>query len=62
MNLFQFVPVEVEHCPNAFGLSMVHKDGWKLVFSGDTIPCERLVNAGNSGASIIYPYFYLSQK
>ncbi|PVD38133.1 hypothetical protein C0Q70_00744 [Pomacea canaliculata] len=46
LSLSEFVPVEVEHCPNAFGLSMVHKDGWKLVFSGDTIPCERLVNAG----------------
>ena len=42
----QFLPVEVEHCPNAFGVSMTHTDGFKLVFSGDTMPCQRLVTAG----------------
>ncbi|KAK7466640.1 hypothetical protein BaRGS_00037248, partial [Batillaria attramentaria] len=46
ISLSHYEPVEVDHCPNAFGVSMVHQDGWKLVFSGDTMPCERLVKAG----------------
>lgn len=46
ISLSHYEPVEVDHCPNSFGVSMVHKDGWKLVFSGDTMPCERLVTSG----------------
>jgi ribonuclease Z len=34
--------VRVDHCPHAFGLIMQHaEDGWKLVYSGDTKPCNR---------------------
>ncbi|KAL8603885.1 hypothetical protein ACOMHN_049703 [Nucella lapillus] len=46
LSLTQLLPVEVEHCPNAFGVALTHTDGWKLVFSGDTMPCQRLVTAG----------------
>ncbi|XP_070185734.1 zinc phosphodiesterase ELAC protein 2-like [Littorina saxatilis] len=46
VSLTKILPVEVEHCPNAFGVALTHSDGWKLVFSGDTMPCQRLVVAG----------------
>ncbi|XP_076460612.1 zinc phosphodiesterase ELAC protein 2-like [Babylonia areolata] len=46
LSLTELLPVDVEHCPNAFGVALTHTDGWKLVFSGDTMPCQRLVAAG----------------
>ena len=44
--LFQFHTVPVNHVPNSYGVSITHKSGWKLVYSGDTTPCQRLVEAG----------------
>ncbi|XP_046563093.1 zinc phosphodiesterase ELAC protein 2-like [Haliotis rubra] len=54
LQLSEFVPVEVDHCPNAFGVSLVHKDGWKIVYSGDTMPCGRLVTAGHGCDLLIH--------
>ncbi|XP_067672969.1 zinc phosphodiesterase ELAC protein 2-like isoform X2 [Haliotis asinina] len=54
LQLSEFVPVEVDHCPNAFGVSLVHKDGWKIVYSGDTMPCGRLVTAGQGCDLLIH--------
>ncbi|KAL7989342.1 hypothetical protein Chor_012008 [Crotalus horridus] len=42
----EFQTCEVRHCKNAFGCSMVHKSGWKVVYSGDTMPCAALVDMG----------------
>ncbi|KAF9355891.1 hypothetical protein BGX26_006002 [Mortierella sp. AD094] len=44
--------VDVIHCPWAYGISMTHRDGWKIVYSGDTRPCENLVEAGQ-GATVL---------
>ncbi|KAF9184264.1 hypothetical protein BGZ51_003462 [Haplosporangium sp. Z 767] len=44
--------VDVIHCPWSYGISMTHKDGWKIVYSGDTRPCENLVKAGD-GATVL---------
>lgn len=38
--------VPVIHCPDAFGVTLTHNTGWKLVFSGDTRPCSLLDKAG----------------
>ncbi|KAI8060489.1 beta-lactamase-like protein [Gongronella butleri] len=46
--------VEVVHCRWAYGLSIVHKDGWKLVYSGDTRPCQRLIDAGKDATVLIH--------
>ena len=46
----------VWHCPDAWGLGLQHADGWSIVYSGDTRPCDALVNLGNSlkpGARIL---------
>ncbi|KAI8325315.1 hypothetical protein GQ54DRAFT_283365 [Martensiomyces pterosporus] len=39
----------VIHCPWAYGLSLTHSSGWKLVYSGDTRPCTNLVTLGRAG-------------
>ncbi|KAK3842743.1 MAG: beta-lactamase-like protein [Linnemannia gamsii] len=44
--------VDVIHCPWAYGISMTHKDGWKIVYSGDTRPSQNLVEAGK-GATVL---------
>lgn len=36
----------VMHCPNAFGVSFTHINGWKVTYSGDTMPCDSLVKLG----------------
>lgn len=44
--VFQFETVPVRHCSNAYGLVVTHQEGWKIVYSGDTMPCDALVTAG----------------
>ncbi|KAF9915565.1 hypothetical protein BX616_005853 [Lobosporangium transversale] len=46
--------VDVIHCPWAYGISMSHKDGWKVVYSGDTRPCENLVEAGQDATVLLH--------
>lgn len=36
----------VRHCPYAFGVSFTHVNGWKVTYSGDTMPCDSLVKLG----------------
>lgn len=43
----------VLHCPNAFGVAWTHIDGWKIVYSGDTMPCKGLVEIGELLYSIL---------
>ena len=49
----EFLPVFVDHCPQAHELVLTHKSGIKIVYSGDTRPCETLVKYG---ATIILIY------
>jgi len=46
LELKQVEAVPVRHCRHAFGIALTHRDDWKIVYSGDTMPCESLVNAG----------------
>lgn len=38
--------VYVKHCPNAFGVALTHESGYKITYSGDTMPCDYLVKLG----------------
>lgn len=44
----------VQHCPNAFGIALQHNDGWKLTYSGDTMPCDRLIQLGKNSDLLIH--------
>ncbi|KAL8211638.1 UNVERIFIED_CONTAM: hypothetical protein K2H54_004606 [Gekko kuhli] len=50
----KFQTCEVRHCKNAFACSVVHKSGWKIVYSGDTMPCEALVEMGKNASLLIH--------
>ena len=49
---FQVLTVPVDHCPQAYGLVLTHKRGWKIVYSGDTRPCLALIKAGKPVARV----------
>ncbi|XP_036409388.1 zinc phosphodiesterase ELAC protein 2 [Megalops cyprinoides] len=53
-DLEKFQTCAVRHCKNAFACSITHQSGWKLVFSGDTMPCEALVNMGKNATLLIH--------
>ncbi|XP_052266326.1 zinc phosphodiesterase ELAC protein 2-like isoform X2 [Dreissena polymorpha] len=38
LNLNKYISIEVHHINDSNGLVLVHNDGWKLVYSGDTTP------------------------
>uniref|UniRef100_A0A8C3T6T4 Zinc phosphodiesterase ELAC protein 2 n=1 Tax=Chelydra serpentina TaxID=8475 RepID=A0A8C3T6T4_CHESE len=50
----EFQTCEVRHCKNAFACSMKHTSGWKIVYSGDTMPCEALVRMGKDATLLIH--------
>ncbi|KAJ8037718.1 Zinc phosphodiesterase ELAC protein 2 [Holothuria leucospilota] len=54
LNLEKFETVPVKHCSNAYGLAISHNDGWKIVYSGDTMPCDALVTAGKNADLLIH--------
>ncbi|KAG2141301.1 hypothetical protein DEU56DRAFT_275902 [Suillus clintonianus] len=46
--------VEVEHRARCHGLIVKHLDGWSVVFSGDTVPTQNLVQAGAGTTLLIH--------
>lgn len=44
----------VRHCPNAFGVAFTHLSGWKITYSGDTMPCNSLVDIGQDSDVLIH--------
>lgn len=46
--------VNVIHCRFAYGLSIEHNSGWKLVYSGDTRPCDNLIQVGQNATLLVH--------
>jgi len=46
--------VDVLHRTKAFGLVLTHQDGWRLVYSGDTMPSDTLAQAGEGATLLIH--------
>ncbi|XP_041854333.1 zinc phosphodiesterase ELAC protein 2 isoform X3 [Melanotaenia boesemani] len=53
-NLEKLRTCTVRHCKNAFACSFTHQSGWKLAFSGDTMPCDAFVNIGKNATLLIH--------
>lgn len=67
LGMMEVNTVLVKHCPNAFGVAFIHKTGWKLTYSGDTMPCDRLIDLGMFKIEIIImkknsAYFFIFEK
>jgi ribonuclease Z len=46
--------VPMRHCSDAWGLVVGHETGWSLAYSGDTEPCDALVQAGQGVSVLIH--------
>jgi ribonuclease Z len=46
--------VDVIHCRWAYGVALNHSSGWKLVYSGDTRPCQKLVDIGRDATVLLH--------
>ncbi|KAB7502020.1 Ribonuclease Z, mitochondrial, partial [Armadillidium nasatum] len=44
----------VFHVKNSFGIALTHEDGWKIVYSGDTMPSTSLVTIGRNCDLLIH--------
>jgi ribonuclease Z len=44
----------VVHCPEAYALVLGHVGGWRVVYSGDCRPCDRLVQRGQGCTLLIH--------
>ncbi|XP_026076431.1 zinc phosphodiesterase ELAC protein 2 [Carassius auratus] len=53
-DLLKFQTCYVRHCKNAFACSLTHLSGWQIVFSGDTMPCDAVVNIGRNATLLIH--------
>ncbi|CAL8301873.1 unnamed protein product [Merluccius merluccius] len=53
-DLHKFQTCHVRHCKNAFACSITHRSGWKLAFSGDTMPCDAFVDIGQNATLLIH--------
>ncbi|KAJ3600230.1 hypothetical protein NHX12_031216 [Muraenolepis orangiensis] len=53
-DLEKFQTCLVRHCRNAFACSITHRSGWKLAFSGDTMPCDAFAVIGHNATLLIH--------
>ena len=44
MGHIKIIAVEVDHCPQSYGCLLVSDNGDKIVYSGDALPCQNLIN------------------
>ncbi|XP_051888754.1 zinc phosphodiesterase ELAC protein 2 [Pristis pectinata] len=54
LELEKFQTCVVRHCRNAFACILQHKSGWKIVYSGDTMPCPNLIQTGQNANLLIH--------
>ncbi|XP_006815703.1 zinc phosphodiesterase ELAC protein 2-like [Saccoglossus kowalevskii] len=54
LNLEKMETVTVNHFAQPHGLAITHRDGWKIVYSGDTMPCNGLVDIGMNADILIH--------
>lgn len=44
LGLEKIIAVEVDHCPQSYGCLLVLSDGQRMIYSGDTLPCQNFKN------------------
>jgi ribonuclease BN (tRNA processing enzyme) len=59
LSLARLTSVPVDHCAHAFGcvlegVAAGADDAWKIAFSGDTRPCQSLVDAAKGATLLIH--------
>lgn len=54
MKLLSIDTIPVRHCPNAFGVAIQTLSDHKITYSGDTMPCQDLVQLGMNSDLLIH--------
>ncbi|KAF5351284.1 hypothetical protein D9758_007983 [Tetrapyrgos nigripes] len=54
LGLQSFRTVDVRHKTRCYGAVIKHNDGWSVVFSGDTVPSDNLVYAGQGATVLVH--------
>ncbi|CAH1391023.1 unnamed protein product [Nezara viridula] len=54
LNMETIQTTYVRHCPNAFGVCLTSNDGWRLTYSGDTMPSDDLIELGMDSDVLIH--------
>ncbi|XP_052774028.1 zinc phosphodiesterase ELAC protein 2-like isoform X2 [Mya arenaria] len=54
LNLKSYLPVPVNHGCGCLGMVLQHNDGWKLVYSADTMPSDKLIKHGQNCDILIH--------
>ncbi|KAI0694223.1 hypothetical protein BC835DRAFT_1415475 [Cytidiella melzeri] len=54
LNLKNFITVDVRHRTRCYGVVLKHHDGWSIVYSADTMPCDNLVKVGMNATLLIH--------
>lgn len=54
LNLINIESFLVDHCAHAYGISLMSHTGWKLIFSGDTVPCQAVLNHARDATLLIH--------
>ncbi|KAL4253032.1 RNase Z family protein [Abortiporus biennis] len=54
LGLQSVITIDVNHRTRAYGIYLAHKDGWSIVFSGDTMPTNNLVHVGRNANVLIH--------
>ena len=53
MDIDRVVAVEVDHCPQSYAC-LVEGGMGKVIYSGDTVPCQNLINYGQKATLLIH--------
>lgn len=54
LGITKFNSVDVDHCPQAYGIYLEHADGWRFVYSGDTRPCPTMVQEVGTSTILVH--------
>ncbi|XP_077995055.1 zinc phosphodiesterase ELAC protein 2-like [Glandiceps talaboti] len=54
LNLQRIQTVAVNHFAQPYGVALTSKDGWKIVYSGDTMPSHGLIDIGKNADLLIH--------
>jgi ribonuclease Z len=54
MGVKKIVAVEVDHCPQSYGCLIITNNDEKILYSGDTVPCQNLMNYAKNCKVLIH--------
>ena len=54
LGIDKIVAVEVDHCPQSYACLLISAGHGNIIYSGDTLPCQNLLNYGKNVRVLIH--------